>query len=87
MTMYNPAHPGALIRETIETLREETGNSLTIEEVATRLGTTRKNYVRMPKSGKLLRCYRLSPFVMYFSTLQTSQSQRLAFYPFLNILL
>lgn len=42
MTMYNPAHPGELIRETIEALREETGRSLTIEEVATGLATTRK---------------------------------------------
>ena len=42
MTMFNPAHPGELVRETIETLREETGKSLTIEEVAKGLGTTRK---------------------------------------------
>lgn len=40
--MYNPAHPGELIRETIEALREETGKSLTIEEVAAGLATTRK---------------------------------------------
>jgi addiction module HigA family antidote len=40
--MYNPAHPGELIRETIEGLREETGKSLTIEEVAKGLITTRK---------------------------------------------
>jgi len=40
--MYNPAHPGELIRETIEALREETGKSLTIEEVAVGLNTTRK---------------------------------------------
>ncbi len=42
MAMYNPAHPGELIRETIEALREETGKSLTIEEVASGLGVTRK---------------------------------------------
>lgn len=42
MTMYNPAHPGELIRETIEALREQTGKSLTIEEVASGLATTRK---------------------------------------------
>jgi plasmid maintenance system antidote protein VapI len=34
MTMLNPAHPGELIRETIEGLREETGQRYTIEEVA-----------------------------------------------------
>lgn len=42
MSMYNPAHPGELIKETIEALREETGKSLTIEEVASGLATTRK---------------------------------------------
>ncbi len=42
MAMFNPAHPGELIRETIEGLREETGQALTIEEVANGLQTTRK---------------------------------------------
>jgi addiction module HigA family antidote len=42
MAMYNPAHPGELIRETIEGIREETGQPLTIEEVAKGLQTTRK---------------------------------------------
>lgn len=42
MAMCDPAHPGELIRETIEGLREETGKSLTIEEVAKGLKTTRK---------------------------------------------
>ena len=42
MAMYDPAHPGELIRETIEGLREETGQKLTIEEVAKGLGSTRK---------------------------------------------
>jgi addiction module HigA family antidote len=42
MAMFNPAHPGELIRETIEALREETGDALTIEEVAKGLNTTRK---------------------------------------------
>lgn len=42
MPMFNPSHPGDLIRETIEGLREETGEKLTIEEVAEGLGTTRK---------------------------------------------
>jgi addiction module HigA family antidote len=40
--MFNPAHPGELIRETIEGIREETGKKLTIEEVAAGLSTTRK---------------------------------------------
>lgn len=42
MAMYDPAHPGELIRETLEGLREETGKRFTIEEVANGLGTTRK---------------------------------------------
>ena len=41
--MFNPAHPGTIIKETIKGLREETGRKLTIEEVATGLGATRKN--------------------------------------------
>ena len=40
--MFNPSHPGDLIRETIEGLREETETKLTLEEVARGLGTTRK---------------------------------------------
>jgi antitoxin HigA-1 len=42
MAMFHPAHPGELIRETIEALREETGAALTIQEVADGLQTTRK---------------------------------------------
>jgi len=42
MALFNPAHPGELIRETLEGLREETGQKLTIAEVAEGLGTTRK---------------------------------------------
>jgi addiction module HigA family antidote len=42
MAMFDPAHPGELIRETIEGLREETGKSLTIEEVAKGSKITRK---------------------------------------------
>lgn len=42
MILFDPAHPGELIRETLEGLREETGQKLTIGEVAERLGTTRK---------------------------------------------
>ena len=42
MAMFNPAHPGELIRETIDGITEETGEKLTIEEVAAGLGTTRK---------------------------------------------
>ena len=42
MAMFNPAHPGELIRETIDGISEETGNKLSVEEVATGLGTTRK---------------------------------------------
>jgi len=40
--MFNPAHPGELIRETIVGITEETGKKLSIEEVAISLGTTRK---------------------------------------------
>ena len=42
MPMFDPAHPGELIRETLEGLRAETGKKLTIEEVARGLGTSRK---------------------------------------------
>jgi|SRR6185312_15929239 len=42
MAMFNPAHPGELIRETIDGIAEETGTRLTVEEVARGLGTTRK---------------------------------------------
>ena len=42
MAVYSPAHPGELIRETIEAWREETGKELTIREIADGLTTTRK---------------------------------------------
>lgn len=42
MAMFAPSHPGEIVRELIEGLREETGARLTIEEVALSLGTTRK---------------------------------------------
>jgi len=42
MAMFNPAHPGELIRETIDGIIEETGEKLSIEEVAKGLNTTRK---------------------------------------------
>jgi addiction module HigA family antidote len=42
MNMFDPAHPGELIRETIEGLKEETGEKLTVQQVAVGLGTTRK---------------------------------------------
>jgi len=42
MALFNPAHPGALIRETLEGIFEETGRKLTVSEVAQGLGTTRK---------------------------------------------
>ncbi|PSL32809.1 addiction module HigA family antidote [Dyadobacter jiangsuensis] len=37
-----PAHPGALIKETIEGLKEETGHDYTQAEIAKGLGITRK---------------------------------------------
>lgn len=40
--MFNPSHPGELIRETIEGLRQETGERLPIAEIAAGLGITRK---------------------------------------------
>ena len=42
MQLFDPSHPGELILETIEGIREETGKTLTIAEVASGLGTTRK---------------------------------------------
>ncbi|MCF0065487.1 HigA family addiction module antitoxin [Dyadobacter chenwenxiniae] len=41
MAIFDPAHPGELIRETLDGLREE-GYQFTIEQVALSLGTTRK---------------------------------------------
>lgn len=41
--MFNPAHPGELIKETIDGISEMTGKKLTMEEVAMGLGTSRKN--------------------------------------------
>lgn len=37
-----PAHPGALIKETIEGLKEETGHNYSQGEIAKGLGVTRK---------------------------------------------
>ncbi|RYU93644.1 HigA family addiction module antitoxin [Emticicia agri] len=37
-----PAHPGALIKETIDGLKEETGHTYTQAEIAKGLGVTRK---------------------------------------------
>lgn len=42
MAMFAPAHPGELIKETIEGIREETGKKLTLEEVAKGLQISRK---------------------------------------------
>lgn len=42
MALFDPAHPGELIRETIDGLREASGQKLTIAEVAEGLGTSRK---------------------------------------------
>ncbi|MFD1258101.1 HigA family addiction module antitoxin [Mucilaginibacter terrae] len=40
--MFDPAHPGELIRETLDGIHEETGQKLTVLQVAAGLGTTRK---------------------------------------------
>lgn len=40
--MYAPAHPGALVRETIEGLSEETGQPQPLTRLARALGMTRK---------------------------------------------
>ena len=42
MALFDPAHPGELIKETIVGIIEETGQNLTISDVADALGTTRK---------------------------------------------
>ncbi|MEJ7684394.1 MAG: hypothetical protein WKG06_42420 [Segetibacter sp.] len=44
--MFDPAHPGELLRETLESLREETGQKFSIREVAEGLDTTRKKFIR-----------------------------------------
>ena len=38
--MFNPSHPGDLIRESLDGLREETGELLPLADVAERLGMT-----------------------------------------------
>ena len=45
--MFDPPHPGAFIRETIEALREESGQPLTIGEVALGLGVARSTLQRI----------------------------------------
>ena len=40
--MFDPAHPGELIRETLDGLEVETGTKLTVGQAAAGLGTTRK---------------------------------------------
>ena len=42
MAMFAPAHPGELIKETIDGIREETQSKLTLEEVAAGLEISRK---------------------------------------------
>lgn len=42
MPMFDPAHPGEVLRETIEAISEENGHHLTVTEVAQGLGVTRK---------------------------------------------
>ncbi len=42
MPLFDPAHPGEFIRETLDGLREEIEQKLPISEVAEGLGTTRK---------------------------------------------
>jgi addiction module HigA family antidote len=42
MAMFNPAHPGELIRETLEGVHLETGKKLTMQDVADGLNSTRK---------------------------------------------
>ena len=38
--MFNPFHPGDLIRESLDGMREETGQQMPLTDVAERLGTT-----------------------------------------------
>lgn len=42
MQLFNPAHPGELILDTIEGIREETGKNISITEIAAGIGITRK---------------------------------------------
>lgn len=42
MASFIPSHPGELLRESIDWIREEAGSKMTLEEVAEGLGTTRK---------------------------------------------
>ncbi|MGB3777529.1 MAG: HigA family addiction module antitoxin [Tunicatimonas sp.] len=40
--MLHPAHPGELLRETLDGIREETGQKLPVSEIAEGLGISRK---------------------------------------------
>ncbi len=68
--MFAPAHPGELIKETIDGIREETGDKLTLEEVANGLEVSRKAFSAIinQKQGvspemalKLARAFNTSP--------------------------
>jgi antitoxin HigA-1 len=49
MPIFDPAHPGELIRETIHGHREQIGEKLTIGVMASGLGTTRKTLSALNK--------------------------------------
>ena len=57
MALFDPAHPGEVIRETLEGLREETAEKFTIAQVAAGLGKVRpvKPYQQSLTASKVLR--------------------------------
>lgn len=42
MRMHSPSHPGAILRDIIDGIAEETGKTLTVGEIAKGLGVTRQ---------------------------------------------
>lgn len=44
MAMHSPAHPGAVIRDFIDGINEETGQGLTVGQVAEALGVSRNTF-------------------------------------------
>ncbi|QRR00771.1 HigA family addiction module antitoxin [Dyadobacter sandarakinus] len=42
MALFDPAHAGGFIRETLDWIYQETGQKFTVEQVAAVLGTTHK---------------------------------------------
>ncbi|MCE7063158.1 hypothetical protein [Dyadobacter sp. CY343] len=61
MILFDPAHPGELIRETLDGIYEETGKRLTVEQVAAVWGQPRKRCLQLSMENR--RCHPKWQFV------------------------